>query len=206
MLMNTKILIWLVILLLGAGVAGAFWYSSMLSSTTPTAENTNTVQLPTELTPESSITIPKSPSGSATGQSQGATGFTVQDQNGVQVPSRDFIQNGTTIPDAANAGRYLLAGNLGYCTDAQQCQAATSTDYVIYYNSGPQSFTIALTEEPIGQSRLDMEQFMLTTLGMSQQQLCSLNYYVGVTRYVNEQYTGKNLGFSFCPGATPLPK
>jgi len=51
-----------------------------------------------------------------------------------------------------------------------------------------------------------MEQFMLKTLGISQQQLCALNYSVGVTRYVNEQYTAKNLGFSFCPGAVVLPQ
>ena len=133
--------------------------------------------------------------------------MTLTIQNGGSVIVNDFIHNSVTIPDTANAGRYLLAGNLGYClSDPQQCQAASSTDFNIYYNSGPQSFTIALTEEPIGQARLDMEQFLLATLGLTEQQLCSLNYLVSVSIHVNSQYAGKNLGFSFCPGATVLPK
>ncbi|MBU6490888.1 hypothetical protein KGQ25_01895, partial [Patescibacteria group bacterium] len=107
----------------------------------------------------------------------------------------------------ANPGRYLLAGNLGYClSNPQQCQAAPSIGFNVYYNSGPQSFTVALTKEPIGQARLAMEQFMLTTLGLTQQQMCSLNYYIGTTYWVNAVYDNKNLGFSFCPGATQLPQ
>jgi hypothetical protein len=133
--------------------------------------------------------------------------MTVTIQGGSTIVINDFIHNGVTLLDSANAGNYLLAGNLGYCfSDPQKCQAAPATDFIIYYNSVPQSFTIDLTQEPIGQARLAMEQFMLTVLGISQQQMCSLNYLVSVTRYVNSQFTGKNLGFSFCPGATVLPK
>lgn len=127
-------------------------------------------------------------------------------QDGI-VTVKDFIHNGATISDKTNAERYLLAGNLGYCIiDPQQCQAATTTNFSVYYNSTAQSFIITLTEEPIGQARLDAEQFMFTTLGLTKQQMCSLNYLVGVTKYVSEQYAWDNLGFSFCPGATPLPK
>jgi hypothetical protein len=126
---------------------------------------------------------------------------------GNTVLARDFIHNGTTINDTANSGRYLLAGNLGYCTsDPKQCQAVPAKNFSVYYDSTAQSFIITLTEEPIGQARLDAEQFLLTTLGLTQSQMCSLNYLVGVTKYVSEQYAGKNLGFSFCPGATVLPK
>ena len=133
--------------------------------------------------------------------------MTLTTQNGAAIVTNDFIHNGVTIPDTANAGNYLLAGNLGYCvSNPQQCQAASSTDFTVYYNSTQQSFIIDLIKEPMGQARLDMEQFMSTVLGLTQQQMCSLNYLVGVTRYVNSQFTGKNLGFSFCPGATVLPQ
>jgi hypothetical protein len=128
-------------------------------------------------------------------------------QNGTVIVAKDFIHNGATISDTANTGRYLLAGNLEYClSNPQQCQAAQATNFKIYYESVPQAFTIALTEEPIGQARLDAEQFMLITLGLTQQQMCSLHYYVGTTYWVNERYDDRNLGFSFCPGATVLPK
>ncbi len=133
--------------------------------------------------------------------------MTITVQGGGTVSTNDFIHNGVTIVDKANTDRYLLAGNLGYClSDPQKCQAGTATDFSAYYNSVPQSFTIELEKEPIGQARLDAEQFLSAALGLSEQQMCSLNYYVGVTIYVNSQFTGKNLGFSFCPGATALPQ
>ena len=133
--------------------------------------------------------------------------MTLAAQDGSTIVVHDFIHNGVTIPDTANTGQYLLAGNLGYCfSDPQQCQAAPSSDFNVYYNSTRQSFIIALTKQPIGQARLDMEQFMLATLGITQQQMCGLNYFVGVTKYINAQFSGKNLGFSFCPGATVLPQ
>jgi hypothetical protein len=142
----------------------------------------------------------------ATGNQQTAQ-MVLATPGGTAVITHDFIHNGTTIPDKANVGRYLLAGNLGYCpSDPQQCQAAQASDFSVYYNSAQQSFTIALTKEPIGQSRLDMQQFLLTTLGITEQQMCSLDYYVGTTYEVNSTYDDRNLGFSFCPDVTALPQ
>jgi hypothetical protein len=86
-----------------------------------------------------------------------------------------------------------------------KCTAATSTDYNIGYDGVAKSFTIALLKEPLGNSRKEAEQFLMTTLGITQQQMCSLNYYVGTTYFVNESYDSSNLGFSFCPGAVALP-
>lgn len=205
--MSTKFISWLAVLILGAAVLGAFWYASSLSPSASAPQGVPNVGGQSALIPQSSVTIPHTTSGSPAVSPQAtSSALTINDQNGAAVPVRDFIHISTTIPDTANTGRYMLAGNLGYCSDPAKCQAATTTDFTVYYNSGPQSFTIALTQEPIGQARLDMEQFLLSTLGLTEQQLCSLNYYVGVTRYVNAQFTGKNLGFSFCPGAVTLPQ
>ena len=119
----------------------------------------------------------------------------------------DFMHNGVTIPDTANPGRYLLAGNLGYCIkDTSKCQAGNTTDFNIFYDSIAKAFTIALLKEPLGQTRLQMEQTLMQTLGIAQQQMCSLNYYVGTISDLNSFYAGKNLGFSFCSGATALPQ
>jgi len=46
---------------------------------------------------------------------------------------------------------------------------------------------------------------LLQQLGISEQDACRLRYSVSVPFSVNPLYSGKNLGFSFCPGATPLP-
>ncbi|OGG77964.1 hypothetical protein A3A36_02270 [Candidatus Kaiserbacteria bacterium RIFCSPLOWO2_01_FULL_52_12b] len=198
--MNTKLVIWIVGILLGAVIAGVVWYLFFIPKTVLPQSSGTTTTLP--------ISGSVTPVSSASGTPSGVTPtFPLTTQTGDVVSALDFIHNGVTIPDEANVGRYLLAGNLGYClSDPQKCQAAPAVHFTVYYNSGPKSFLIDLTEEPIGQARLDMEQFMLKTLGLTQAQLCSLNYLVGVSIYVNSQFTGKNLGFSFCPGATVLPK
>ncbi|MDP1689838.1 MAG: hypothetical protein Q8L52_01375 [bacterium] len=199
--MNTKLIIWILGTLLGAIVVAVLWYIFFVSKTPPqTFQPTTTLPVGGSVTPMSQR--PSYATSSALTQT-----MNLAVQNGSTVVVLDFIRNGVTIPDTVNAGRYLLAGNLGRCvSNPQQCQAAQATDFSVYYNNIVQSFIIDLTQEPIGQARLNAGQFMLTTLGLTQGQLCSLNYYLGVTRYVNAQFTGKNLGFSFCPGAIVLPK
>jgi len=197
--MNTK-LIWIFVAVLGAGVLVMLWYATSLPDITlpPTGWSNATTTSPAGGTRGSTSGTPSS--------STPSPELTLADQNGTAVAVRDFIHNGVTVPDASNEGRYLLAGEPSFCSSgADTCPVASSTSFNIYYNSGPQSFTIALTKEPIGQARLEMEQFLLGSLGITQEQLCRLNYLVSVTRYVNPQFTGKNLGFSFCPGATLLP-
>jgi hypothetical protein len=195
--MNTKLIIWIIGILLGTIIVAVLWYVMSVPNASPQINQSSTTL------PISGLVTPVT--SSTTSQTSGTIALAAQ--NGSTVVTADFIHNGVTIYDSANAGRYMLAGNLGYClSNPQQCQAAPSTNFNVYYNSGPQSFTITLTKEPIGQARFAMEQFMLRTLGITEQQMCNLNYLVGVTIYVNSQYTGKNLGFSFCPGATVLPK
>lgn len=118
-----------------------------------------------------------------------------------------FLKNGTTVPDVQNPGRYFLAGSVGYCLADGTCPAGAVVDGAnVVYDSSQQIFMVALTKEPLADSRSHAEQFLLSTLGITQPELCSLNYYVGTTVGVNEFYAGKNLGFSFCPGAVQLPQ
>lgn len=161
----------------------------------------------------SSVTLPLSgsttnvPASGSTRPSGSAKTIAVGSLRGGNVTTNDFIHNGVTLPDVTNKGRYLLAGDLGYCiSDPQKCRAGTQTDFNIFYDSNYGSFTIALLKEPLGGVRLGMEQFLMNMLGISQNDMCRLNYYVGTTFDVNETYSTKNLGFSFCPGATTLPK
>lgn len=131
--------------------------------------------------------------------------YTIEDAKGSPVAVKDFVHNGETIPDPQNPGRYLLAGDLGYCAPGTSCSAASSTDFnILYYEKG-HSFGIALLTEPLSKARTEAEQFLLDHLGITKDQLCSLDYYVGTTYWVNEQYDSGNLGFADCPGAVPLP-
>lgn len=201
--MNAKI-IWTILISLGVLILGAvFWYV-VFAPKTNTPQPSQTTGSTNGFPDVGSTGTPSLPSSNAT--SSAVQTMSIANQVGTVV-TNDFINNGITIPDPSNPGNYLLAGNFGCVADATtHCQAAPADNFSVYYNGTPNSFTITLTQEPMGQARLDMEQFMLRTLGVTQSEMCNLNYYVGVRSSLNEQYSGENLGFSFCPGATALPQ
>jgi hypothetical protein len=201
--MNTKLIIGVVAVVVGTTLLGVIWYVARMPGT---VQQGGQGTAPVTTFPTSNPTSVVTPV-STTSPVEQQKKILIPLRDGTSAEANDFLHNGVTIPAGTRGDTYLLAGNLGYCyVDPQKCQAATTTDFTVYYDSGRHSFVIDLTKEPIGQSRLDMEQFMSTTLGVSQQQMCNLNYLVSVTRYVNEHFAGANLGFSFCPGATKLPK
>jgi hypothetical protein len=78
------------------------------------------------------------------------------------------------------------------------------SDYLITYVAYDKSFNIGLFKEPLGETRKKAEQELLSKLGINEQQACNLRYAVVAPYWVNSFYGGKNLGFSFCPGATQL--
>ncbi len=131
---------------------------------------------------------------------------TITVQGSTTAQTTDFLHNGVTVPDPANPGRYLLAGSTGYCLANGTCpSAASTTDFSISYTTSDSFFNVVLLKEPLGPVREEAQTFLVKTLGIPQTQLCSINYYVGTPYYVNQFYSGTNLGFSFCPGATELP-
>ena len=113
----------------------------------------------------------------------------------------NFLTSPDTYRDPVNAGYY----SLGY--PVSQATVGTSTPpYLIMYIAATQFFTIELLQEPIGETRTQVELYLEQHLGLTPDDLCKLNYTLSVPVSVNKIYAGKNLGFSFCPGATILPK
>ncbi len=165
---------------------------------------------PTPVQPTPTLPI----AGSATSSPDGfgttplATGKTSMGvQGGGTLVVTDFIHNGETIADTVNPGLYVLAGDLGYCLADGSCPTAASTsDFKVSYNSKTNFFTIVLLKEPLGAVRLAAEQFVSSRLSIVGQQACGLHYSIGAPYWVNTLYDSKNLGFSFCPGATVLPQ
>lgn len=79
-------------------------------------------------------------------------------------------------------------------------------NFSIQYSESDSQFLIILITEPIGAARLEAQTYLRTTLGLSDNELCSLNTIVSVTPDVSEVYSQyENLGLSFCPGAVKLP-
>jgi len=171
------------ILFLVAVVIGVLWY--FLFAQKPNIQDT---QQSSVTFPSGGLVIPMP----TTTPSLSVGKMSVATKNGGDVITNDFIHNNSTVADSSNAGNYYLA--------------ESSTDgYSIGYRVPAQFFTIALEKEPLGQTRAVAEDFLLLTLGITESQLCNLNYYIGTDVHTNSIYAGKNLGFSFCPGATELP-
>jgi hypothetical protein len=187
LIMVVGILIALLVLLLGGT-----WVYRLLNPTVPTSALTPN--------PFGGLTASTTPAGVSTGSME------LKTQDGSNVLVTDFIHSGETASDVENQGSYVLAGSLGYCLGNGVCPSgASTTEYNITYDSQYQSFNVALLKEPLGQSRLDAEQFLTQRLGISATQLCTLNYNVGTPYWVNQQFSGVNLGFSSCLSAVKLP-
>ncbi len=130
-------------------------------------------------------------------QTTGSSTSTTTGNNGSGgIATKDFLHATDTLADPHNPGQYFLAGT-------GKIDAA-APPYNILYVAADQSFTIALTREPLRDSRLGAEHALQASLGIPQADMCSLRYTVLVPYSVNQFYSGQNLGFSFCPDATPL--
>jgi hypothetical protein len=190
---STKIAYWILGIVAAAMLAGGiigfykiFGGQSPADSTTPL--DTNTGQggnFTTDVTQQPGTPV-----------TQGEQGITVSTQGGGSILVKDFKNDAATKPDPNNQGQYYLSGGLD--------PTAASTAYSTFFVEANQSFNITLLREPIKDVRIQAETELLQKLGITQEQACALNYYVGVPAEINEIYAGKNLGFSFCNGATSL--
>lgn len=136
-------------------------------------------------------------SGDANGGTNGTGPLrTISTSDGGKTAVEDFTAKPGVIQDPNVPGQYDLAG--GSSPDA-------STAYHIFYQSEDDYFGIALYKEPLGQTRRQAEQDLISKLGIPQARMCALNYVVAPGPGVNDAYAGQNLGFSFCPGAVKLP-
>jgi len=116
------------------------------------------------------------------------------------VSTNSFLNNKAVAPDTDNPGYYYV----GYHPSG--ADATNDPPYLIEYIDQTKYFNITILHEPIGETRVAAETYLTNTLGLTQEQMCSLNYTVYVPNSVSSSYSGTNLGFSFCPSAVPLPQ
>jgi hypothetical protein len=115
------------------------------------------------------------------------------------IGAKDIMQDPDLVKDSVNAGLY----HLGYHLTPS---STTTPPYTIGYISSTHYFNISLLQEPIGSTREAMQAYLVAHLGLSEDQMCNLDYMVSVPASTNEEFSGENLGFSFCPGAVKLPQ
>lgn len=160
------------------------------------------------LRPDAPVAGPNNPSFPSAGGQGGVLTqtMTVMTRSGESVAVQDFIHNGVTERDTVNPNQYYLAGKNALCELEADCYSGAPSDaFDIVYFVDEDAFAIGLTAEPLGEARKSAEQFLLKTLGISQEALCALDYFVTTDVEVSEQYAGADLGFSFCPDAVKLP-
>ncbi len=198
------------VLLLAAGGWLLVMMLTAQKQTTPVANTGNTTNpfsgepTPAPALPSPTPTnVPQVPTPQQTPQANVPT-IRMRTASGGTMLVRDFGRDSDTYADPVNRGYYYL----GYHTqqDQRDQTANQNQPYIVEYINQTNYFNISLLAEPLGQTRLAAEQSLMTRLGVSQAQLCQLDYMVSVPSYVSEVYSSRNLGFSFCTGSVPLAR
>ena len=79
-------------------------------------------------------------------------------------------------------------------------------NYNLEYFPADQTFNIVLLDRNLRAARVAAEQDLLTRFQITQEQACSLNVMVGTIVSVSQEFSGRQLGLSFCPGRVDLPE
>lgn len=134
-------------------------------------------------------TVPVSSGTSTT--TNGSNGLTLFLADGSAVSVPNFTTTNQPPTSSAESGYQVAGANTG--------------DYQILYYPQNSGILISLFSEPLGPVRLAAESALRAALRLSDSQLCGLTVDVRTTADVSDTYSGRNLGLSFCPGATVLP-
>jgi hypothetical protein len=175
------------------GFVVAFWISNSKTPSTNTTDTQN-VDLPISGSTDQNPSTP----------GQGSDLLSLTGVDGSVVRTLNFIKDPMTARDPINPGYYYLGYHVN--EGVKDATATENPPYTIQYIASTQYFTVTLLQEPIEAVRRQAEQYLMTHLGVPQNDLCRLKYIVGVPWRVNQVYASRNLGFSFCPGATLLPQ
>ena len=78
-------------------------------------------------------------------------------------------------------------------------------EYQILNYKTDNSFLITLLLNPLSQSRVDAQAAFIKDLGITQTQACSLKVSVKVPNGVDSDFSGNELGMTYCQNAIQLP-
>lgn len=134
--------------------------------------------------------------GSALPRDSGAMlSFLTRDGKVVSVPDFTYGHPSVNVEDTAYTFAYVTQSLEGVELDPRYG--------IVYGNDG--TLIIGLYAEPLGETRRAAEGKLRELMPLPDDILCSLPIDVTVPDTIESRYTGKQLGLSFCPGATPLP-
>ncbi len=122
--------------------------------------------------------------------------------NGGTVTVDNFLKNSEVSPDTHNKGMYFL----GNTFEKQIYGNGASPLYVVTYDAQTGYFNVTLLEKPLSAAQLAAETYLRDLLKLDNTALCGLNYMLSVPGYVDENASGYDYRFSFCPDSTKVPQ
>lgn len=143
----------------------------------------------------SGTSFPNSGERPAQGSNVSGAEITLLLQNGSTVEVSNFTKDTDTKADPQNPGFYLVGQGSGAARDAS---------FDITYIADTDFFNVSLMQAPIKDARRRAEIYLMSTLGLNEEEVCALRYSVAVPAFVDESYSGTDLRFSFCTDAVPL--
>jgi hypothetical protein len=110
-----------------------------------------------------------------------------------------------SIPDITQGKKsdVLPAGTYYHITNNQET-LGTNAEFEMQYGTD-NSISIVILKESLKDSRTSAENYLRSTLKLSNSDLCSLDITIIVPAAVNTAFADENLGLSFCPNAVVLP-
>jgi hypothetical protein len=110
----------------------------------------------------------------------------------IPTPKNPIIDASETV--SLGGGSYVIA----------EGSTTVPPSYRIGYYEPDDSFTVTLYDAPFGETRLKAEEKLIEILGLTKNEACALRVTVAIPNEESATLSGKNLGLSFCGGATPL--
>ncbi|MBP6946335.1 MAG: hypothetical protein KBC74_00990 [Candidatus Pacebacteria bacterium] len=90
---------------------------------------------------------------------------------------------------------------LSWFPNSEVATTSAESTYEIFYSPEGTFFIVVILKEPIGEVRRSATKNLIEKLGISNADVCTLVADVNIPYFVNEFYSGKNLGFPGCSGA-----
>jgi hypothetical protein len=118
--------------------------------------------------------------------------------DGTEYKADNFLSGGSVVADNNNPGSFFLGNTFEFGPDG------STPSYVISYIYETDYFNITLLKQPFSIARSDAESYLKDLLMISKEDMCNLNYTVGIPQYASDVLSGKDLRFSFCSGAVSL--
>ena len=121
--------------------------------------------------------------------------FEIPNSNGGSIFVRDFTK------DIGVASTTPPSSFLSWFPNSELGTTTAESAYEIFYSPEDTFFIVVILKEPIGEVRRSATKNLIEKLGISNADVCTLVADVNVPYFVNEFYSGKNLGFPGCPSA-----